>query len=638
MTERSGRAAMKMAGIAVVFTAVASGCVSLQANGPITPVAESDEGSSQVQIWPSPPTATESAQEIVTGFLQAARSGSANLAIADDYLTPAMQQFWKQRQNTVIVLADGSQTYPQQAGQGYSGDSSSLQEIPEAGRRNGVVQGVNTAGSGNTVTEQVQGVLLGTVGPAGTYSAASGTDTYSFGLTQQKDGGYRIDSLPGDIGVLMERSDFESSYDRHDVYFQNAQYSGRLIPTQIYLPSIATDQELADAMARLVVQGVPAQLGSAMQNAVQGAQLEGGVQFQGDGSATVTINSHGYCAKYTDACRDLGEQLAASLNGLSTKVTSVTVQDQSSNTPYAPQDASASAGLSSYGASLGSHGSQSFTAIANDGTVEVASTPGVANTSQPPYGPAKTKFRQVAVGPARADNRPQSIALVSQDGTKVYVPHKQDDSTLTTVYASGSLSATVNSLSWDAYGNLWFTVTQNGLTSAYRYGADSSLSQVTIGRLPGKLTQIAAAPDGSRVAVASKDETGDSWISIAAVVSATNGGWLLQPTQNTAADWSQINDFDWYNEDSLAVLGIQPNSQVLGLYQIYADGSSVYDSLTQQPVEAGPPANAQSFVWSSGGVPIAAAVNNGKNSLYSLSVEGQEAQLINGVSGTSPSY
>jgi hypothetical protein len=86
------------------------------------------------------------------------------------------------------------------------------------------------------------------------------------------------------------------------------------------------------------------------------------------------------------------------------------------------------------------------------------------------------------------------------------------------------------------------------------------------------------------------------------------------------------------------VLGIQPDSQVPGLYQIYADGSSVYDSLTAQPVQAGPPANADHIAWNAGGEPIASAYNGGKDKLYLLSVEGQDAQVINGVFGTSPSY
>jgi hypothetical protein len=364
-----------------------------------------------------------------------------------------------------------------------------------------------------------------------------------------------------------------------------------------------------------------------------------GVQLQNDGSATVTIDSHQGCVKDINACQELSDQLEATLNSLSTKVTSVNVVDQANNNHRS--SSTTDAGPTAYEPSQGTAVGKMFDAIADDGTVESLGTFGSGNPVPLPYGPAKSKFKQVAVDPAQSSRAPQ-LALVSQDGSKVYVPRKQDGSgQLTQVYpsSSGQSGGTVGALSWDAYGVLWFTVTQGGTTGVYRYG-QGSLSQVVVSGLEGGIAQVEAAPDGSRVAVAYKDATGDSWIKIGAVVSEGDSGWLLQVNQAeaVAADWSQITDFDWYNEDSLAILGIQPNSQVLGVYQIYADGSSVYDSLTDQPVEAGPPANAQSFVWRSGGQPIAAAVNNGKNSLYQLFVEGQGAQLLSGVSGTSPSY
>jgi hypothetical protein len=105
-----------------------------------------------------------------------------------------------------------------------------------------------------------------------------------------------------------------------------------------------------------------------------------------------------------------------------------------------------------------------------------------------------------------------------------------------------------------------------------------------------------------------------------------------------AAEWSSITRFDWYNEESLAVLGLPPSAQELGLYQLYADGSPVYDTLTLQPVQASPPNQADGFVWNAGGQPIAAAMSQGKDTFYTLSVEGQEAQLLSGANGTSPSY
>jgi len=645
-----------LAGLAAVLAFGASGCVSLQADGPITAVTEEGEGSSQVQIWPSPPSAGEGADAIVSGFLEAAHSGSANLAIADDYLTADMQKLWKTEQNTVIVLADGSESYPQPpggstTGSGESGDAeSSIVNRDDA--QQAALGGVDTgsdASSGSsstaTMTEVVQGDLLGTLDSSGLYSASNGTATYQFELVETK-AGIRISSLPPDFGVLMERSDFESAYDRHDVYYENAQYQGKLIPTQVYLPGIDTDQDLADAMARLVVDGVPGQLGSALQTAVPDAVFKS-VQFGGDGDATVTISSKGACVKSPDDCTFLGQQLADTLSSLSTKVASVTIDDQANGQDY--QSVSADGTLVDYGLGQGGRLTRPFYAITAGGGVESVSTFGTTSASATTFSPGSTKFRSIAVGPSEQVGDGQSIALVSQDGTKVYVPHKQNGNyELTQVYPPTSSSSTnssasgssVGGLSWDDYGDLWFTVKlADGVTNVYRYG-DGDLSEVALSGLDGQVTQVAAAPDGVRVAVGYKDSSGDGWISVAAASSDSDGNWSLQlgDPEVAAADWDQINSFDWYNEDSLAVLGIQPNSQVLGLYQVYADGSAVYDSLTEQPVEASPPSNADYFVWNSGGDPIASAVNGGKERLYELSVEGADAQELSGVFGTSPSY
>ena len=653
----TGRAAgtvglrIRLAGLAVAVVATASGCVSLQANGPITAVNEEGDGSSQVQIWPSPPSPNEGPSAIVAGFLEAAQSGSANLAIANDYLTADMQKQWGTEQNTVIVLTDDSQSYPQPPGDASadSGDAQSSGETTDDGP-NQVFYGVAGQGSDSaagsstsTVSEQVQGDLLGRIDSSGLYSASSGTATYQFGLTETK-AGYRISTLPQGFGVLMERSDFESDYERHDVYYENAEYTDKLIPAQIYLPAIDTDQEIAQAMTRLVVDGVPTQLGSAMVSAVPGASFKS-VDFGSDGDATVTINSNGACVKNASACSYLAQQLAETLDSLSTKVTSVAVVDRSNGESYPA--AVADGGLIAYGLDQGTHPVQTFYAVTSAGAVESVNYFGtVGATENTPYSSVKTKFSAIAVGPQEQGTKVQPAALVSQDDTKVYVPRKQDNGLeLTQIYpAAGSSAAggSVGELSWDDYGNLWFTATLNGATSVYRYG-QGDLTQVNVAGLAGgdQLTQVAASPDGVRVAVGFKDAGGDAWIDIAGAGSDSDGNWSLQlgGSEVLAADWDQVNEFDWYNEDSLAVLGIEPNSQALGLYQIYADGSSVYDALTEQPVEASPPTNAEHFVWNSDGDPIASALlSNGKEQLYELSVEGEDAQSLSGVFGTSPSY
>ena len=639
---------IRLVGLAMAVAATASGCVSLQANGPITSVNEQGDGSSQVQIWPSPPSPNEGSSAIVAGFLEAAQSGSANLVIADDYLTTDMQKQWVTEQNTVIVLADDSQSYPQTPGDASadSGDAQSSGLTADNGPNeafDGVGQEADTASGTSTtqVTEEVQGDLLGVLDSSGLYSASSGTATYQFGLTETK-AGFRISSLPSNFGVLMERSDFESDYNRHDVYYVNAEYTDKLIPAQIYLPAIDTDQELAQAMTKLVVNGVPAQLGSALVSAAPGANFKA-VEFGSDGDATVTINSRGACVKNASDCSYLADQLAETLDSLSTKVSSVAVVDQANGQSYA--SAVPDGSLISYGLDQGARLNQPFYAVTSSGGLELVSYFGTVGTSSTPYSASKTKFSAVAVGPPEQGTRIQPIALVSQDHTKVYVPRKQgDDYALTQIYpavGSPANGGTIGQLSWDDYGDLWFTATLDGTTSVYRYG-QSNLTQVTVNGLAAgdQVTQVAAAPDGVRVAVGYKDSGSDAWIDITGATSDSDGNWSLQldGSETLAADWDQVNDFDWYNEDSLAVLGIEPNSQALGLYQIYADGSSVYDSLTEQPVEASPPTNADGFVWNSDGDPIASAVNGGKQQLYELSVEGQDAQSLANVFGTSPSY
>ena len=87
-----------------------------------------------------------------------------------------------------------------------------------------------------------------------------------------------------------------------------------------------------------------------------------------------------------------------------------------------------------------------------------------------------------------------------------------------------------------------------------------------------------------------------------------------------------------------AIAGIQL-ARLNTLYQLYADGSPVYDTLTQEPVQASPPSQADSFVWNAGGQPIA-SVSQDQDTLYTLSVEGQEAQPLgtSRVSGVYPGY
>lgn len=628
--------------VAVLVAMLASGCASLQQNGSITSVPEDSAGTLQMQIWPSPPSANEDSTNIVSGFLEAARSGASNQGIASDYLTGVARSDWQSEQKNVIVLADYSESYPLTA-------DSAASDNPE--QPSGVLPGQGstaadcTAGS---VPVTVSGNLVGKLESSGLYTAKSGAQTYTFLVSQTK-AGCRISSLPADFGVLMERSDFESSYSRHTVYYQsgNSQQQGVMVPAQVYLPSVDADLTVAQDMVQLIIKGVPSGLAPALADSVTGAVLKN-VVLDSSGTATVTIDGKGACSTPSSSsspCQELATQLADTLYSLSTKVSTLNLVDVSSGRPFMAE--APPTGFDDFGLKVRDTSGQGvghFYTIADDGTVqEVHASGSTTSINKLTIGPSKTQFKAVSVEPGTTtDPSKATFALLGHDGSTVYVTREQGGTyPLTQVYPTSatSIAGSVQQMSWDEAGDLWFTVKINGVVSIYRYGG-GELNQVpVIGLGDGEqIVQVAAAPDGDRVAVGISGANGYS-IAITAA-SPGNGDWQLDLAHSeVAADsWNSVNDFDWYNEETLAVLGIQSSSQSLGLYQVYADGSAVYDSLTEQPVQASPPSGTTQFVWNTTGQPIAEAAVGKQNLLYQLSVEGETAQPLSNLTGTWPSY
>lgn len=621
----SGIRAVVLALLALLCTSLAAGCATLQQDGAVTRATEGDAGASQVQIWPSSPGKDEPANEIVNGFLEAARSGTSNQRIAAAYLTPDMKKQWQAEQNTVIVLADYSEGTPQLL------EGTGVQEGPQDPDGDSIPNGTK-------IVEQVQGTLLGRLDANGLYSAQSGTDSYDFTVEKTQDG-WRIEALPAGFGALMERSDFESFYTRHVVYYENPQQSeqGSMIPTQVYLPSVETDDQVSAQVAKLVVNGVPDQLASVMQNAVTGVTYQG-LEVADNGLAVVTVESGGRCAEKS-RCSGLALQLAQTLLRLNSKITSVEVKDAATGALSEP--AGLRDDLISYGPTpqLGGTGVSSFYAISSTGQLEELEMSGSVADADVLKG---NKLFSSVTASTPVSGEIRRLALVSKDHATISVAQQRGGAwQLSTVYpaAGSSGGGSVGRAGWDSSGDLWFTATLNGITSVYRYG-ENSLDQVTVSGAGGStIDEVLPAPDGDRVAVRVTSAAGAQSIIIGAVSEIDGSyGLDLDGAQYAAYGWNSITDFDWYDEELLAVLGMQPGSQSLGLYQIYADGSANYDSLTSQPVQAGPPAQAGSFVWTVAGRPIASSPSQGKNTFYTLSVEGQDAQQMGALTGTSPTY
>jgi hypothetical protein len=579
-----------------------TGCVSLQTAGPVTPVTQGDVGYPNIQLWPSPPTATETAAQLVGGFLQAARSGAQNIPIANAYLTGPALQSWKNDRQKVIIVADGTESAPTLVG-GTDG-------LPAE-------------------TVSITGDVVGTLDDQAQYSAQASSVPYNFEVVKTKDG-YRISGLPDDFGVVLQQSEFESEYAVHDIFFANTAQNGKLIPTQVYLPSADTDQVAAETLAGLVLHGVPDRLVYAASSGVPSAKLDR-LEFQPNDTIQVMLDGD-VCSRPHADCNLLALQLTATFaSGLSAKVGTVRVVDAGDGAS-AEIDGDVSSAYT-YGIGEGGKQEDAFV-VTQDGQVESVGI-GPASTGSAPrpiqIGPAKSKFGQVARQPGQ-DHR-LNLALTSQDGTHLYlvdqVPYPDQ---LHPVFTGTDIS----SLSWDQQGNLWFTAVTGGVTQVYRY-SDGTYAKVAIDGLEGNVATVAAAPDSARVAVSYQTGGGDYSIAIGTATVQPDGTWTLelQGAQTVADSWTQILDFGWYGEDSLAVLGTPATAGSLRLFQLYADGSAVYDSLTQQPVEANPVTDTQDVCWNANGQPIV-ATKEGK--LYELSVEGLDAQLLTAGPVFSPSY
>lgn len=612
-TERGLGRSIRVAALGVL-AACTSGCVGLQTSGPITPVTQADLGNSRIRTWPSPPSPGEPPGAIVSAFLQSADSGSANLPITKAYLTGSALQEWEDDQNKVIVLADDSET---------------------------PVTSTTPLTDQTDTAEMISGDLVGTLDENQQYQAQpnTGLKKYNFQLTKTKQG-YRISDLPDDFGVVIQQSDFESGYAQQDIYFANAALNnGKLIPTQVYLPASDTDQDTANELAGLLLHGVPGRLGKAATSGVGPAQLEGSVKFQPDDTIQVTLKGKPCSQPHAD-CDLFASQLAATFSSAlsSTKVSTVRVTDAGDSVSgQASGGADAFAKSYDYGVGGRTENAPNVYMVSTQGQVERLNlTPNSSGgTSAPtvvPIGSGKTKFGSVAVQPGQTR---LNLALTSQDGKSLYlvnqVPFPGDPHAVFT-------GDQISSLSWDESGHLWFTAKTDGVTNVYRY-SDGNYAQVQIEGLGGDVASVAAAPDSDRVAVAYVTPGFGESIVIGAARAQPDGSWSLDlsdsDSETVVAMWYGVSDFGWYNEDSLSVLGTPATAASLRLYRLYADGSPVYDPLTQQQVEPTPVTDTVAMCWNADGQPIA-LTKDGK--LYELSVEGQDAQSLTDGPVSSPSY
>jgi len=598
-----------------------AGCVDLPTNSGVNPLDKQSNagGGADVRIWPQGPQKDDSPEGTVEHFLQTASSDPSNRAIAEAYLTGDARSKWDP--SKVLI---------------FSGDVSSAR---------------STGGGNVTIT----GTEVATISDSGAYQTVPNPEPqqpYPFHLVHDPNKGYQIDQLPDStFGIALTQEAFRANYTAYSLYYLNQDSSTTsMIPVTVYQRSPSGDVGVADGLANaLLNNGPPAWLAGVAGNAVPGVQTAPGqsVTIGQDGTASVPVKTPNHCTMHSKAaCSRLADQLLATFSPLAS-ISRVDVVDAKGDLlgTSLMMDAllrayhivgSPPRNLSFYYLDAATH--RIFYYDSHDGSSPV------------PFGPADRKYAQLAV----ADYSGPTVAAVDSTGTNLYVG--------ATGTAGGATKAAwtghnIRSLSWDAFGHLWFIDTVNGQPVVRRlditkgFQAEPQAIKV-LGITDSPVEEVTVAPDGRRVAVVYGDPpTGQA----APTSSSLAVGVLDENPLPTALDlsvgsqqpvlyqWANITAVDWHGSQAFAVLGYEESSLPLVIDELNPDGSPVLNSSDLNAVSINPPKGATGLEWT--GSTLLASYSTGEqgNPPSSYAIE-QYAfatntwELVKNVSGTMPTY
>lgn len=151
----------------------------------------------------------------------------------------------------------------------------------------------------------VRGTVVGQLGTRGVYQPENTPYQEEVTLKQKSDGGWRIDDLPD--GVVLDRSDFQGSYEARDLYF--------LDPTKKYLVPdrrwVYSHQENVGFSLVSLLGGGPR---GPMEKAVEPSFPEGdGVQTSVDEDGTFTVDLTGIADQSVEDRKALAAQIVWTL-------------------------------------------------------------------------------------------------------------------------------------------------------------------------------------------------------------------------------------------------------------------------------------------------------------------------------------
>lgn len=612
------RAVLVLLGLIALLTT--AGCVNLPANTSASVVANPAKGGSgaDVRIWPQAPQRGASPEQIVEGFIQTAASDPSNLPITQDYLTGDAANNW--HPNRVVVFSDVSSP-------------------------------VRVAGDAQHVKVEITGTEVATVSDNGAYQQILNPrkeNPYSFDLTfdPTKDY-YRIDRLPGvDFGILLTQEAFRANYATYYLYYlNNDKPDSSMIPVPDYQRSQTGDAATAQNLINALLAGPPEAMAGIASVAAPKVGPASPVTITPNNTAFVPIKSPTNCtAQGKRVCTLLADEMLATLSNLAS-VNNVTLVDLRGNPLMT------SSGVdrleSRYHIAVSAAKNTSFyyldsktTQVSRFDSNSASSNP----TSVEQVGPLTRKYSQIAVSDvAVGNNAPQTYAAVVDDkGSKLYVGMPGQPKDTPPVYTA-AVGHHISSLSWDAFGHLWFLDTAGAAVSLYRLDMTAQpkpvLQAVPVTGDSCTISRIAVAPDGLRIAVSCTPDgfTGDSVV-VAMVeeagssIEANLSFGLEQPVVN---GWTSVSDVSWHGGQALAVLGASSPSSPETVSELNSDGSPVISAADLNPVVVNPPTGTVNIEWT-GAALLASTHSSAGNAVSQYSFT--NGAWTSDAAGFSPTY
>lgn len=197
------------------LTLALSGCVGLPTASPVVS-GQAINGSGDreaIAIEPNGPGVSDDPRQIAQGFMQAQISSDDNYAIAREFLTNGAQTAWKPGTTSTV----------------FGSESQLSITRPDVG----------------TVVLSVP--IVGTLSPDGRLTRANPgtTAALKFGMAHTTSG-WRITSVPKNMGVWISEDDFLRTYTAESIYYPSRS-GATLVPDARWLPKIGLTTALARA-------------------------------------------------------------------------------------------------------------------------------------------------------------------------------------------------------------------------------------------------------------------------------------------------------------------------------------------------------------------------------------------------------